>query len=310
MSETPNARFHGVHAALICPMRADYAIDEDALAAHVAHIAAVDGVEGFLINGHAGENAFLARSELKRVVEIARAAAPSAHLTCGALSESSLEAARQAADAEAAGADAILVFPPFSWALAEDPPVIRAHHEIVAAAISAPIALYKAPIAAGALSYSVDMMKRLLELPSVAAVKEGSWEVAAFEETLRLFRAERPEVAVLGSGDEHLLTSWLIGGDGSQVSLAAVAPEAVVALWRAAQKGDWSEARRWHERLYPLVAAIYRDPPASRANARLKAALGAQGVARTVRPPQRPASDAEAAHIAHMLAAALAPRRS
>ena len=37
-------------------------------------------------------------------------------------------------------------------------------------------------------------------------------------------------IAVLGSGDEHILTSLLIGSDGAQVSLAAVVPESTLIL--------------------------------------------------------------------------------
>ena len=104
-------------------------------------------------------------------------------------------------------------------------------------------------------------------------IKEGSWEVAAYEANRRAVKAVRPDVAVMGSGDEHLMTSWLIGSEGSQVSLAAVVPEAVVALWEAAQAGDWDRARHWNDVLYPLAVAIYRAAPGGRATSRLKACL-------------------------------------
>lgn len=301
----PQAALRGVHASIVCPMRADFTVDADALAAHAAACAGVDGVPGLLINGHAGENAFLSRAELAGVVRTVRAAAPAdCFLTSGVIAENALEAARQAADAEAAGADAILVFPPFSWALAQDPAQIEAHHRLVAAATSLPLLLYQAPVGAGRLSYTPETLARLLDIAQIVGVKEGSWEVAAFEANYRLFRARRPAFLVLGSGDEHLLTSYLIGGDGSQVSLAAVAPEPVVALWRAAQAGDWSAARAEHERLYALVAAIYRRPPSSRVAARLKTALQLRGALScvAVRPPQPPTPADERQALAEALA--------
>ena len=67
-----------------------------------------------------------------------------------------------------------------------------------------------------------------------------------------------PRFVVLGSGDEHLLTSYIIGSAGSQVSLAAVVPELVASLWDAASSADWGRARAAHEQLYPLAVAIYR----------------------------------------------------
>jgi 4-hydroxy-tetrahydrodipicolinate synthase len=100
---------------------------------------------------------------------------------------------------------------------------------------------------------------------------------------------------VLGSGDEHLLTSYMIGSAGSQVSLAAVVPELVVALWNAAEAGDWAQARATHEKIYPLSVAVYRDAPGGRATARLKACLKLLGYlpSDSLRPPQPPASAAE-----------------
>ena len=91
------------------------------------------GRSGYLrivVNGHAGENFALTREELRRVVEVVRGAVPkSCWLTAGIDAESSLEAARQAADAEKAGANALLVFPPYSWALYHDVGMVAMHHE-------------------------------------------------------------------------------------------------------------------------------------------------------------------------------------
>ena len=57
------------------------------------------------------------------------------------------------------------------------------------------------------------------------------------------------------------------------MSLAAIIPEPIVALYRAMQSQDLSAARAQHERIYPLARAIYRAAPGGRANARLKTCL-------------------------------------
>ncbi len=303
--EAAGKRLAGVHAATICPLRPDYAIDEEALAAHVATIARTPGIEGLLINGHAGENFLLSRDEKRRVVEITRhAAGAKPFLTSGVVAESSLEAAIQARDAQRAGADAILVFPPHSWTLGQEETSVLAHHEHVIAGCDLPILLYQAPVGAGALPYPTDTLRRLAGLPRVAGIKEGSWEVAAYEANRRAVKALRPSIAVLGSGDEHLLTSYLIGSEGSQVSLAAVIPEAVVALWQAARGGDWAKARERHEAIYPLAAAIYRERPGTRATARLKACLKILG--RIPHDVARPPTQALPAEEYRRLEAALA----
>lgn len=300
-------RFGGVHAATICPFSEDFTLDETALAGHLADVANTPGIRGLLINGHAGENYVLSGDEKRRVVEIARASVPAdCLLTCGINAESSLEAARHAAKAEAAGADALLVFPPNSWALYLEAEMAVAHHRYIAQASSLPIVLYQAPVGAGRMAYPTATIDRLLEIETVAAVKEGSWEVATYEENLRFFRMRRPDVAVLGSGDEHLLTSYIVGSEGSQVSLAAVTPDLVVSLWDAARTGDWARARAEHERVYPLARAIYRDAPGGRANARLKACLHILGKLAfdAVRPPYPRLTSAEYRRLEIALGAA------
>src|SRR6476659_8771023 len=139
--------WHGIYTATICPLAKDGSIDEAALARHLADAVAADGIVGVLINGHAGENWLLSRAEKKRVVEIAKATiGHRAILVCGINAESSLEAADHARDAEAAGADALLVFPPFSWALSQDATMALNHHRTIAAACSMPLMLYQASV--------------------------------------------------------------------------------------------------------------------------------------------------------------------
>jgi 4-hydroxy-tetrahydrodipicolinate synthase len=145
------------------------------------------------------------------------------------------------------------------------------------------------------MAYPARVLEKLAAEPRIVGIKEGSWEVAAYEANLRLLRSLRPDFVVLGSGDEHLLTSYLIGTAGSQVSLAAVIPDLVAELWDAAARGDWTAGRAAHERIYPLAVAVYRDPPGGRATARLKAALKLLGRldCDAVRPPQPSATEAE-----------------
>ena len=301
---TKSNPFNGVHAATLAPMQPDFNLDEAALAAHVGHISRVLGVRGLLVNGHAGENFYLTCEEMRRVVEIARGAVPkTCWLTAGINAESSLQAARQAVDAEKAGANALLVFPPNSWALNHDIGMVEAHHRHVMDACTLPLVLYQAPIGAGRMAYELSIIERLIALPRVKAIKEGSWEVATYEQNWRFVKSKRPDVAVLGSGDEHLLASYMIGSVGAQVSLAAVVPELIVALHDAAMANDWNKARTLHEQIYPLAVAIYRNVPGNRATARLKSCLKILGRLEhaTVRPPIQPLPPEEVALLAEVL---------
>ena len=103
MSDT---RFHGIYPSTVLPMRADFAPDWDGYAAHTAHCVMRPGIRGVLINGHAGENYVITRAEKRRAVEVTRATLDTTRLiVAGVNAESSQEAAEEARDARAAGAD-------------------------------------------------------------------------------------------------------------------------------------------------------------------------------------------------------------
>ena len=269
-----SAPFHGIYAATPCPLREDLAPDEPALAAHLERLAGIPGLVGFLLNGHAGENAAMESGAQERVVAVAaEAVGHRSILVAGVNRENSRDAARHARTLESAGADAIMVFPPNGWALHQEEEGVVAHHRHVLEATRAPLMLFQAAVGAGGLAYPPSTLERLVRLPRVVAVKEGSWEVAAYEENRRLVRAAAPPVAVMGSGDEHLFTSYVIGSEGSLVSLAAVIPEPIIGLFEAVRSGRLDEARAFHERIQPLARAVYRLAPGGRATARLKTCL-------------------------------------
>ena len=308
MTADPNQRFHGIYAATVCPLHADGSIDEPALAKHLTDVLAVDGVAGLLVNGHAGENFMLSRAEKKRVVEIAGRVCTeirdgNAILVCGINAEDSHEAQRHVEDAAEAGADAILIFPPFSWALSQDAGMALTHHRIANARSKMPMFVYQAGVRAGTMGYSPDVLRALVQLPYVVGVKEGSWESAAYEANLRMIGEVAPDVAVMASGDEHLLTCFTVGSKGSLVSLACVAPELIVGLDRAIAAGDMAAARAWNARIYPLAKAIYGSAPGGHANARLKTCLKLLGrlANDTMRAPMGPLPEREVAMLRQAL---------
>jgi 4-hydroxy-tetrahydrodipicolinate synthase len=289
-------RLRGIHAATIVPMTPDFLIDEPALAALVASVTSVPGINGLLVNGHAGENFVLSLAEKRRVVELAREHAPKhCVIVSGVNHESSLEAAREAAALEQAGAHGLLIFPPNSWALPHADSCVIEHHRRIRDATTLPLMLYAAPVSAGAMAYAPALLEQMVQDHRFVGIKEGSWEVAAYEQNLRLIHNLRPDFAVLASGDEHLLVSYVIGTDGSQVSLAAVVPELVVELWAATKAKNWDRACAIHQKLRPLATAIYRDAPGGRAAARLKVCLKLLGrlACDAMRPPQLPVTSSE-----------------
>ncbi|CAB3809905.1 dihydrodipicolinate synthase family protein [Paraburkholderia fynbosensis] len=275
MIPSDDAPLNGIYAATLCPLDAHgRQLDEAALATHLDTLASVDGIVGLLINGHAGENFALSREEKRRVLDIAHeVCGDRSIIVAGVNSEDSFEAQAHTDDAKAASADITLLFPPYSWALSTDLATVVNHHRIANANAKLPMMLYQAGVGTGGMAYTAEMLSALVKLPEVVAIKEGSWETARYEAIRRYVKSVAPHVAVMASGDEHLFTCFAIGTEGSVVSLAAIVPELVVALYRAVQERDLAEAQRLNEHVYPLAKAIYGTAPGTHANARLKACL-------------------------------------
>ncbi len=307
MAQTINRdhAFAGIFASTICPMTDTGAIDIDNLAAHLSSVAGTDGMAGLLINGHAGENFALDRAESAQVVRTARQACGKSLIVAGINSENTDMAVALAEDAAREGADAVMVFPPFSWALGADERLIVKHHQAVAAGAGLPLFLFQGAVGSGKTAFSPTVLSKLLEIESVAGIKEGSWETAAYDATRRLSKRLRPDVAVMASGDEHLFTCFAIGSDGSLVSLAAVVPELIVALDRAVLRGDLAAGRETHEKLYALARVVY-GAPGHLATLRLKTCLQLLGRLQCVksRSPISELSSAEAEQLKQALAAA------
>ncbi len=294
----------GVYPATICPLDRDLKINENELASHISGLDQISGVNGFLINGHAGENSLLTRDEKRRVTEISRnSVSDDTVLICGVNSESTSQAAIHAKDAALAGADAILVFPPNSWAMSVSPEMVVSHHDAIINAVDLPIVLYQAPHFLGPMAYSHEVISTLIAIPRVIGIKEGSWEVSAYEGNRRLVKTLDPSVAVMASGDEHLLTTFILGSEGSIVSLAIIIPEVIIALEEAIRRDDLAAALEAHNIIYPLAKAIYGTDPGNLATARLKTCLKLLGRLEcdAMRLPIGPLSDDEVVKLRQAL---------
>ena len=266
--------FNGIYAATIVPMDQDGNINKIVLVDHLKEFSNIEGMTGLLINGHAGENYILNKEEQIELVKITRSVVSKETIVVSGLNfECSNTASEVAQQMVKNGADSIMIFPPFSWALLNDEDLIFNHHNLIAKKIKSPIMLYQASINAGLMAYNPATLERLINISEIVAIKEGSWETAKYDFNRRLTKSIRPEVAVMASGDEHLLSCFMIGSEGSLVSLAIIIPDAIIGLYKSIINKNFEEAIRYHNIIYPLAKAIYGTKPAGYATARLKTCL-------------------------------------
>ena len=177
---------------------------------------------------------------------------------------------------------------------------------LIAMPLGLVIAIYLAEYA-GVRTRSIvkPFLEVLAGIPTVAAVKDWSNDIVAFERNLRALRATGRPVAMLSSFTMSLMATFLLGADGAISGMGSVAADLQAELFAACQKGDLDGARRLNDRLDPLVRVFYAPPFVDMHN-RMKEALVLLGrlPAAHVRPPLTPVPPAEREAIRAALAAA------
>jgi 4-hydroxy-tetrahydrodipicolinate synthase len=300
-------RFSGIMPANLLPFTADLAIDERAYRAHLRWLADTPGVTGLVVNGHAAEVSSLDREERRRALAIALdEVAGACPIVAGVYADGTREAVELARDARAGGAAGILVFPPtlFMWGAQVKPDMVLRHFSEIASGVDVPIVVFEYPPASG-IGYSAETLARLAAIPQVAAVKDWSNDIVAFEQNLRALRASGRPVAMLSSFTMSLMATFLLGADGAISGMGSVTADLQAELFAACQKGDLEGARRLNDRLEPLVRVFYAPPFVDMHN-RMKEALVLLGriPAAHVRPPLTPVPAAQRAAIRGALLAA------
>ena len=264
----------GIYAATVVPLKKNKSINEIALKNHIKDIIKTNGIKGLLLNGHAGENFTLNIDEQIKVIKIAKKyKGLDKKLISGLNFEDPLLASNVAKKMTKAGADAILIFPPFSWSQGISEEMIFRHHKIICNKITKPVFLYQSSIYSGHLSYKKNLLKKLLKIKNIIGVKEGSWDLKSYVSNYKFLKKIKKEFLVMASGDEHLYPCFKYASDGSQVSLAAITPEKIVELIRLIENKEFSKAKKLDKKLLILAKNIYGKYPPNFATARIKYCL-------------------------------------
>jgi len=267
-------KFKGIYAATVVPLKKNKSVDLNALSKHVKEVIKTDGIKGLLLNGHAGENFTLNKDEQIKVIKISKKFLNSNNKIISGLNfEDPILASKVAIKMIKAGADAILVFPPFSWSQGVSEEMIFEHHKIICNKINKPVFIYQSSIYSGHLSYKKNLLKKLLKIKNIVGVKEGSWDYKSYVNNYKFFKKYKKNFSVMASGDEHLYPCFKYASDGSQVSLAAIIPEKIVKLMRFIENKDYFMAKKLDKKILILAKNIYGRYPPNFATARIKFCL-------------------------------------
>lgn len=237
----------GVFPAVTTQFRDDFSPDLEATS-RVIDALIEDGVDGLVIAGTVGEGCSLCAEEKRTLIEAAiDAAAGRVPVVVGVAEYTTALAAKLAADAEALGADGLMVLPAMAYSARFDE--IIAHFAEVAAASSLEIMIYNNPPAYGN-DITPPLAARLAEIPTIRAMKESS---GAVNRLVDLQNEVGDRLIPFCGLDDVLLESVALGAVGWVSGMSNVFPREGGALFSLALAGRLEEARQLNAWFMPLL---------------------------------------------------------
>lgn len=244
----------GSIVAIVTPMRADGAVDYEALERLVCwHVD--EGSDALVAVGTTGESATLDVDEHLEVVRrVQQAAAGRVPVIAGTGANATREAIELTAAARDLGVDACLLVTPYY----NKPPQegLYRHFRAVAEAVDVPIILYNVPGRTGC-DLLPQTVSRLAEIPNIIGIKEAKGQLERIRELLAAVPAS---FAVYTGDDGSACESMLMGCQGDISVTANVAPRLMHEMCAAALAGDRVLAESLDHRLRPLHEALFLDP--------------------------------------------------
>ena len=241
------ALWRGVYPAATTQFAPDLAIDHPATEG-VQDALVADGVDGLVILGTCGENNSLEPDEKRRVLEGAvGVVAGRVPVVAGVSELTTARAVRFARDAEALGADALMLLPAMVYVPGRDELV--AHFRAVAEATGLPIMLYNNP-PAYRVSVGLDVLDALTDVANIVAIKESAPDPRRYTHVHNRFGDRYAMVAGL---DDVALEGLMLGASGWVSGLTSAFPRESVRLVAAVREGRYAEALAIYRWFMPLL---------------------------------------------------------
>ena len=242
--------FTGCATALVTPLRGGE-VDWEAFRALVSRQIEA-GVDALVVCATTGEAPTLRHDERNALIETCVALSERrVPVIAGTGSNDTAHAAALSREAEALGADGVLVVTPY-YNKATQAGLI-AHYETVADAVKIPVILYNVPSRTG-VSCTAGTYAALAAHPNILGVKEAGGNFALIQETLSRCGNE---FFVWSGNDEDTTALMALGGAGVVSTAANLIPRDMRELARLSLSGSLHKAGVMQLRMAELLRALF-----------------------------------------------------
>lgn len=289
----------GIITPLVTPLagsnRAEPLLDSLALERMIEHVIG-GGVSGIFLLGTTGEFCSLGRELRQEIIrrtstQVNRRVPVLVNIADTAISETF----RLAETAEEAGADALVLAPPFYFQNSQED--LLRYIEKVAARLSRPLFLYNIPHLTKN-SFEPETVRRASDLPGVVGLKDSTHDLGYLDKVVELMK-DRPGFSILVGPEELLLEGMKRGAIGGVCGGSNLFPRLFVDLYDAIAGGDRQRAAELQEKVNRMGNLLYRVGFSGSAYLRgIKGALSLAGLCHAEpAPPFLPFFDEESVEL-------------
>jgi 4-hydroxy-tetrahydrodipicolinate synthase len=239
--------WNGIFPALVTPFNADDTIDFELFGKNL-EVQIEAGINGAIVAGSLGEASTLTRTEKMELVKYAKKVVPeNMPIVLCIAEQSTAEAVSIAKEAEAVGADGLMVLPPMRYKADEEETVT--YFKTIAQSTSLPLMIYNNPVDYK-IEVTLEMFEELAKVPNIMAIKESTRDVS---NVTRLFNRFGDRFRIFCGVDTLIMEEVMLGADGVVGGLVDAFPKETVAIFNLVKAGYYKEALAIYRWYLPLL---------------------------------------------------------
>jgi 4-hydroxy-tetrahydrodipicolinate synthase len=239
----------GINLAMQTPMFDDGSIDY-ARWQELIDIYIDAGVQGLVLGAGTGQHPYLTQAECNKLYELGAARVDGrCNLICQTSALNVDEVIARSQHAEGLGADALMILPPYLEGPEDDDGLFE-FYRCVDAEVKTDIIGYNIPQTTG-IGISVDLFKRLNELPNFNYIKDSAGDLTTHQTYLQT------GCKVLNGADPTTVFALMAGATGAIWGGANYMPKECVRLYELVAVGDFNAAMDLWATMIPSLLYIW-----------------------------------------------------
>lgn len=246
-----NTIFTGAGIAIVTPFYADGSINYDRLGEMIDH-QIENHTDAIIICGTTGEASTMTDDEHLECIKFAvKRTAGRVPVIAGTGSNDTKYAVELSKEAEAAGADALLLVTPYYNKTTQKGLIL--HFNTIADAVNIPIVLYNIPGRTG-MNMEVSTVKELSKHKNIVALKEASGNISY---VAKLIAECGDNIDIYSGNDDMIVPVMSLGGKGVISVLSHILPKETHDMVQLCLDNDFAKATEMQIKYLDLINALF-----------------------------------------------------